>query len=79
MRSELLRTSNSEGGGGGGLFWSCWPNNQWTVGRTLSHNRTLTHLDPRMEPWTDVEPVILTSDLLRDPRSIKCCHASPCM
>ena len=30
---------------------------------------------PRMEPWTDGEPMFLTSDLLRDPNSIKC-HAS---
>ena len=61
---------------GGGLFWSCWPKNQWTVGPTLSHNpNSYTPRPARMERWTDGEPVIFTSNLLRDSRSIKC-HAS---
>ena len=29
----------------GGLCWSCWPNNQWTAGRTPSHNQNFLLLD----------------------------------
>ena len=30
---------------GGGLFWSCGPHNQWTVGRTPLIIRALIQLD----------------------------------
>ena len=59
---------------GGGLFWSCGPHNQWTVGRTHNPNSYTTG-SPRMELWTDGEPLSLTSDLLRNPCSVNC-HAS---
>ena len=52
----------------GGLCWSCWPNNQWTAGRTPSHNQNFFVTGSlRMETsW---------SDLLRNPCSVNC-HAS---
>ena len=54
----------------GGLFWSCWPNNAvdfWAP--TISQPELLyTTGSPRMEPWTDGEPMVLTSDRLRNPR-----------
>ena len=53
----------------GGLCWSCWPNNQWTAGRTPSHNQNaylLLDLSWMETSW---------SDLLRNPCSVNC-HAS---
>ena len=50
---------------------------QTTNGRLGAHHliiRTLIPLD-RMEPWTDGEPLILTSNVMRNPCSVNC-HAS---
>ena len=63
--------------GGVGCFGPCW--RQWTVGRAPSREpNSYTLGSSRMEPWTDGEPVMLTSDFLRDPRSIKC-RCESCM
>ena len=50
---------------------------QTTNGRLGAHHliiRTLIPLD-RMEPWTDGEPLIITSNVMRNPCSVNC-HAS---
>ena len=74
----LLSIRSTYGAGvGGGLFRSCWPNNQWTIGRTPSHNpNSDTTGSPRWSlAWTDGEPLILTSNVMRNPCSVNC-HAS---
>ena len=60
----LLSIRSTYGAGvGGGLFRSCWPNNQWTIGRAPSHNpNSYTTGSPRMAPWTDGEPLIMSCE-----------------
>ena len=64
---------------GVGCFGPVGANSQWTVGRAPSREpNSYTLGSSRMEPWTDGEPVMLTSDFLRDPRSIKCRASHAC-